>query len=264
MSGHAEVGLFDAPRAREAFGSKVDQTRGDRDLPPDVFRARTQPAAMPPVPEDRAPDISVSRDERSGGFLLRGSIDGVASAVAGTRGINPSGRAATDQTEGNSSSYGCRVREGQEWLQGQRQDSSGSSQSCDGPSDQGDHADEAKEVLRGMGSCDGIGRCTPGEGLGRNEGPDHGRNEVGDQASREEGGGRRQEDEVSSLDRLGGPLSLIEQCVERRPDLQRDEEHTELIEDVSMEETRVATEGEGGSPEQSPRAGPHGSATPSG
>eukprot|EP00435_Cladocopium_sp_Y103_P054339 s254_g17.t1 len=249
MASHAEVAMFDELCVREAFGSQVDQTVLNFDPTLNVCAAEQSPA-MPTVRQHGASDDALPGTECGGGRRLLPHVDAPELGAEGARAGDSSGGSEDMWTQGSASHDGD--RSGAEPEQGQGEGCYGESCGNTSTSTQGVLTASAEEIISGQGIH---GREARGQQDSRRGDPrlvDEGAPD-GLQEPTEGRGGCREEDEVSSSHGMGSQLPISEQCMERRPDLQCDEEHSEPPENLLVEEAGVAASHQGSGPTGVPR-----------
>ena len=209
----------------------------------EVFGLKLAPArestAMPPLRSSGSSDESMSRDVRRRGELRHDHTGGHSGGSAGRgREIEPHPGV---QSEASPTEHG----RGAETARS-RSRSPCRSPSRNSESDSSTKTEAASPITTGSSSFRGRGReCGVGGEL-QHSGTHHGRDEDDLQETREAASSSTTTPGHTGAHGLGSEVSLSEQCLQRRPGMQRDEEHMQQAEDVLMQEVGVATEGEDG------------------
>ena len=241
MDVNAEVALFPQPTLGvAAFGSQL--ATGTSPSPTAVNVCSQQSSDMSSMRRGGPSDSPLSTDVGGRGLHEAGGAEseegGRAHGRDGCIGGGPAGSPpqASSQEHGCGEHQGKRKRAssprqcGDEFNEGQKDSPMG---------DRGEPGDLRPRGCGLWGHREGNDQC---RGRGR---PHGGRVEDDLQETREAAGSSPEEGAVSGLDGVGGQLSLSEQCVERRPHVQRPMQHEESATHISVEETGVAVEDSG-------------------
>ena len=243
----AEVAMFVKSACKSAtFGSPGE--RGEPQSPTSVNVS--QPERMSDLPPDGSSHVAMPGDVRGRGCLSSSGCDagavGSSQDARGRVGGSPS-PGAREEPEGGSETHGCGP-------QGSRKRTLGESSGLDAISagdaisaeafDSSTIAPPARDLRPrrcGLwGDRDGNDPGREGDRL------DCGGDPNDPQAAREEEGCDGPQSSNCGADGMGGQLSILEQCVERRLGVQHHGQHPQPHQDLPMEETGVATSCERG------------------